>query len=177
MKTIKEVFLFFILLGLVFNSPVFPADSNDTAALTMAIPSICKLTITNADQSIDLLQDASGEAAYEAGYVDGAAARPKLIVNSNTSWRLSVKVSSNWNNVNGYQKQTSDLMLNVTSSSGGQTGFTNFAPLAMTDQEIASRSQGTGSSVYNCQYRVLLGWEKDKPGAYNIIIVYTLSTQ
>ena len=177
MKTVKEIFFFFILLGLIFNSPVFAADNNDTAALTMEIPSICKLTVRNADQSINLLQDASGETAYEAGYVNGAADRPELTVDSNTSWKLSVKVSSDWNNVNGYQKQTSDLMLKATSSNGRQTGFTDFAPLAMNDQEIASNNQGIGSSVYNCQYRILLGWEKDKPGAYNIIIVYTLSTK
>ncbi|MDP2911765.1 MAG: hypothetical protein Q8N76_05490 [Candidatus Omnitrophota bacterium] len=177
MKTINEVFFFFILLGFIFNSPVFAADNNDTAALVMDIPSICKLTVRNADQSINLLQDASGEAAYEAGYVNGATDRPELTIDSNTSWKLSVRVRSDWNNVNGYQKQISDLMLKATSRNGRQTGFIDFASLAMNDQEIASNSQGIGSSVYNCQYRVLLGWEKDKPGAYNVIIVYTLATQ
>lgn len=177
MKTIKGGFFFFILLGLIFNSPIFAADNNDTAALTMEIPSICKLTVRNADQSINLLQDASGEAAYEAGYVDGAINRPTLTVDSNTSWKLSVKINSDWNNVNGYQKATGDLMFKVTSNSGRQTGFTDFLPLTLNDQEIASSSDGIGSSIYNCQYRILLGWEKDKPGAYNIIIVYTLATK
>jgi len=162
---------------MIFTSSIFAADNNDTAALTMDIPSICKLTVKRADQSINLLQDASGEAAYEAGYVDGAIARPTLTVDSNTSWKLSVKISSDWNNVNGYQKATGDLKFKVTSSSGKQTSFTDFLPLALTDQEIASSSDGIGSSVYNCQYRILLGWEKDKPGAYNIIIVYTLATK
>jgi len=178
MKTAKAIFVFLILFSGIFIASIFAATNNtDTAALSMEIPSICKLTVQNTDQSINLLQDASGEAAYEAGYVDGAIDRPVLTVDSNTSWKLSVKVSSNWNSVNGYQKSTGDLMFKAASGNGRQTGFIDFKPLALNDQEIASSSDGIGSGVYNCQYRILLSWEKDKPGVYNIIIVYTLSTQ
>jgi len=178
MKSFIRILFFCILAAIIFIMPLFAAqDNKDTAALTMEIPSICKLNVRNADQSINLLQDASGEAAYEAGYVDGASDRPVLTVDSNTSWKLSVKVSSDWNSVSGYQKATGDLMLRAVSSGGYQTGFADFTPLSLMDQEIGSSSNGIGGNIFNCQYRILLGWEKDKPGVYNIIIVYTLATQ
>ena len=177
-KTFKIFYIKCFFLTLSFLMPIcLYADEEETAALTMQIPSICKLTIHDSDQIFNLLQDASGEEAYEAGYIEGTAGKPRLIVDSNTNWKLTVKVSLDWMSGGGYQKDTGDLRLKVTSSAGHQTGFTGFTPLSLSDQEIASYAAGAGGEVYDGQYRILLDWQKDTPGVYIIITTYTLSTQ
>lgn len=175
-KIYKISWMAMALSAVFLLSPAI-ADQTDTAGVTMQIPSMCKLTIDDSDQVIDLFQDASGEEAYEAGYVQGGNNQPSLSVSSNTNWKLSAAVSINWDVVDGYQKATSDLMLKVTSSAGHQTGFTDYAPLSLADQEIARYTRGSGRETYNCAYRIKLEWAKDVPGMYIIIITYTLSTQ
>ena len=174
---ISKIFWAAIVLLIVFLLNPAIADQTDTAGVTMQIPSMCKLTINESNQTIDLLQDASGEEAYEAGYAQGGDNKPNLLVSANTNWKLSAAVSVNWGAVDGYQKETGDLMLKVTSSAGHQTGFTDYMPLSMIDQEIARHTRGSGHERYNCSYRIKLEWTKDVPGIYVIIISYTLSTQ
>lgn len=173
-KILFTIILFIFWYGFVLVSAV---DQKDTAGLTMQIPSLCKLVINDSDQVIDLLQGASGEGAYESGYVDGELNKPSLIVSSNTKWKLSVSVSFDWEIVGTYQKDTSDILLKVTTNAGNQTGFADFTPVSMVEQEIASSSSGKGNAIYNCQYRIKLNWEKDVPGLYIIVLGYTLSTQ
>ncbi len=168
------MFLFFLSL---FSLPQASADEDDTAGVTMKIPTICKLTVNDSDQILNLFQDASGEEAYEQGYIDGDLGKPRLIVDSNTDWRLSVKVYFDWSAVDTYQKETGDLKLKVASRTGHQTGFSDFTSLSLNEQEIASYDSGSGDDMYDCKYRILLDWEKDIPGSYFIIITYTLSTQ
>jgi len=170
-------FLIALLAGVLFFSSAIFADENDTAAVNMLIPSICKLLIKDSDQTMDLLKDASGEAAYEAGYAMGKKRSPILIVDSNTNWKLSVKVSSDWSAVNRYKKATGDIELRVTSKTRHQAGFKKFTQLSLDEQEIASHGAGVNDDIYNGRYRIVLDWEKDVPGSYNIVIVYTLSTQ
>jgi len=143
----------------------------------MLIPSICKLTVKQSDQTINLSKDASGEAAYEAGFINGRPRSPVLIVDSNTNWKLSVKVSSDWNQVDSYKKTTGDIRLKIKSKTGHQTGFSDFTPLSLGDQEIATCRGGVNDDIYRCRYRILLDWGRDIPGNYSIIIVFTLSTQ
>lgn len=176
-KLSKISWMAMALLAVFLLSPAIAADQTDTAGVTMQIPSMCKLAINDSDQVIDLFQDASGEEAYEAGYVQGESNQPNLSVSSNTNWKLSAAVSINWDAVDGYQKATGDLTLKVISNAGHQTGFTDYAPLSLADQEIARHTRGSGHEVYNCSYRIKLEWEKDVPGMYIIIITYTLSTQ
>ncbi|MDP8229490.1 MAG: hypothetical protein P9L93_00085 [Candidatus Gorgyraea atricola] len=170
-------FLVILLSGVLFFSGSVFADENDTAAITMLVPSICKLLIDNSNQTMNLLKDASGEAAYEAGYAKGKKKSPKLVVDSNTNWKLGVKVSSDWSAAGSYKKATGDIELKITSKTGHQTGFKKFTSLSLDDQEIASYDAGVNDDVYRGRYRVALDWEKDIPGSYSIVIVYTLSTQ
>jgi len=168
------MFLFFLSL---FSYSQASADEDDTSGVTMKIPTICKLTINDSDQILNLFQDASGEEAYEQGYIDGDLGKPRLIVDSNTNWKLSVKVYFDWSVIDAYQKETGDLKLKVASTTGHQTGFSDFTSLSLNEQEIASYDSGSGDDTYDCKYRILLDWEKDIPGSYFIIITYTLSTQ
>ena len=175
---LSKIFAGLIIISIIlFLNPASAVDQSDTAGITMQVPSLCKLTINDSDQVMDLLQDASGEEAYEAGYIQGELNKPSLVVSSNTGWKLSVAVSIGWDIVDGYQKEIGDLMLKVSTNSGHQTGFSNYSPLSLTDQEIASHTRGSGHAVYNCNYRIKLDWDKDIPGIYVIIISYTLSTQ
>jgi len=161
---------------LCFCSPLFAATTN-TGEFALDIPSISKLSIQDADQVINLIQGASGEAAYEAGYVEAEPAKPKLVVDANANWKLSVSAMMEWDLVGNYQKAVSDLLLKVSSTAGHQTGFGSFAPISLLDQEIASSASGADNENYNCIYRILLNWQKDIPGVYVIILTYTLSTQ
>ena len=174
--TLKIFCLSYLLLGMILLLPVF-ADEEETSGMAMNIPSISKLTITGPDQIINLLQDASGEAAYEAGYIDGKGDMPVLIVDSNTNWKLSVRVSSDWGRVDNYRKAIGDLKLKIKSKTGHQAGFFEFTSLSLTEQEIATYTAGVGDDIYYGGYRILLNWERDIPGSYRIIITYTLSTR
>ncbi len=176
-KIVKISWIIIVLSAAFLLNIAIAADQKDTAGVTMQIPSMCKLIIDDSDQVIDMFQDASGEEAYEAGYVQGESNMPSLSVSANTNWKLSASVNINWDAIDGYQKETGDLMLKVASSAGHQTGFSDYAPLSMTDQEIARHTRGSGYEIYDCSYRIKLGWEKDVPGLYIIIITYTLSTQ
>jgi len=164
-----------VSFALFFSKPLYA--KNDTSSVNMLIPSICKLTIEKSDQTLNLAKDASGESAYEKGFIDGKQNTPMLIVDSNTGWKLSVRVSSDWNMVGSYKKPTSDIKLEVNSDTGHQTGFMDFPPLSLSDQEIASYRGGVGDDVYKCRYRILLDWGRDIPGSYSIVVVYTLTTQ
>jgi len=168
--------IIFLLPILCFWSLLFAA-STDTGEFVLDIPSMSKLSIQDADQVINLLQGASGEDAYEAGYIDADPAKPKLIVDANSSWKLSVSAIMEWELVGSYQKASSDLLLKVNSTAGHQTGFGSYAPISLIDQEIASSSSGADNENYGCNYRILLDWQKDIPGVYVIILTYTLSTQ
>lgn len=174
--TLKILWISSLWLVISFSSPVF-ADEEETSGMTMNIPSISKLTIKGSDQIIDLLQDASGEAAYEAGFIKGKNNMPILIVNSNTNWKLSVRVSSGWRRVDKYRKAIADLKLRIKSKTGHQTGFFKFTPLSLTEQEVATYATGVSDDIYYGGYRILLDWERDIPGSYRIIITYTLSTR
>ena len=172
----KTLWISCLLLIVSFLRPAYSGE-DETSGVAMNIPSISKLTISGSDQLINLLQDASGEAAYEAGYIQGKGNKPTLIVDSNTNWKLSVRVSSGWNWVDNYHKATRDLKLKIKSKTGHQTGFFNFTPLSLREQEIATCAAGVGDDTYYGQYRILLDWEKDIPGNYTVIITYTLSTR
>ena len=172
-RFLKTLFIVNLILSAI---PLY-ADENDTSGLTMRIPSICKLEIKGSNQLINLIKDASGEEAYENGYIEGDDEKPKLIIDSNGSWKLSVRVITDWVTIGGYHKATEDLKLKIVSNAGHQTGFTDFTSLSTSEQEIASYSSGVSDDEYMGQYRILLDWEKDKPGVYVIIITYTLSTQ
>lgn len=170
----KKIFLS-SLLSIVFLCPVFAVTQQDSSVVTLSISALCRLDITNADQTINL----SGmelENAYTNGYVDAAVGTPTLIVWSNAPWELKAQVMVDWSWVNSYHKTTSDLQLKVTSTSGNQTGFTSFTSLSTTNQTIATSSSGAGAQNYACQYRILLDRLVDVPGTYSITLRYTLAT-
>jgi hypothetical protein len=173
----SAILLLMFCLCATGHVPFLWAASSDTGQFTLDIPSMCKLVVLNANQNINLIEGAQGEAAYEAGYITGAINSPSLIVDSNTAWILSVAVSVNWNPVGSYRKRAEDLLLKVISSAGHQAGFSDYVPLSLTDQSIAVSSVGADNETYNCNYRIKLNWGKDIPGNYTIVLTYTLSTQ
>ncbi|MFC1546242.1 hypothetical protein ACFL4O_00800 [bacterium] len=146
-----------------------------SSIVSLSIHPLSKLNITDADLNINL-SGTEAQTAYDTGYVDGDINKPILTVCANTDWRLIVKIAIKWNHVNGYKKEDGDLQLKVVSSSGHQTGFSSFTPLSKSNQEIAVNTSGANNETYNCQYRILLDWEKDIPGTYTCTLKYTLTT-
>ena len=182
MKVIKKIIIIYIFLfftQLFLNNNARSAQQraeekpND---ISLDIPSLLRLKIENAFPTINLADGAAGAAYYDQGYVEGASSFPTFYLYSNTSWSLKVKVSGDWNIVNGYKKPTSDLQLKIDSSYSSQTNFQKFISLSVVDQEIASSYNGVAGEIYEGQYRILLDWIKDIPGSYNITVIYTLST-
>lgn len=167
-----------MLVGIfVFLScPFIFAAETKTTNVSLDITALARAKITNPNQSINL-SGTAGVDAFDQGFVVGAQRTPKLEVSCNTNWNLTAKVASDWNMVGSYQKATSDLRLRVNSSYAHQNGFATYMPLSLTEQEIATHIRGANREDYRGRYRILLDWEKDVPGTYSIMIVYTLTTQ
>lgn len=148
---------------------------SQTSNVSLTIPHGAKLVISNADSSKTLTQDGDAETDFDNGYTDLTAGKPNLKVSANKSWKLSAKTSGFA--VNGsYTKSAGDLQLKGVGTSISN-GFDAFKSLAVTDQDVAVNTVGVKNDNYDMQYRVLLDYTKDIPGAYTATVTYTLATQ
>jgi len=145
-----------------------------TSVVSLTVPPACRLSITDPNITKTLGQGGEIEAAFDAGYVDFNPSTPVLTVSSNKGWNLNVKAS----NFSGpYAKSVSDLKLKDASASGHVVnGFSNFTPLSLAGQEMASYTSPVRNESHPIQYRIMLDWTVDIPGTYAITVTYTLST-
>ena len=146
-----------------------------TSIVSLTIPHVCKLVISQPDSSITLDQDVDAEQAFDTGYVELGAGKPNLKVSANKSWKLSAK-SSGFSANGSYTKATGDLQLKDAGSSHAANGFTDYKALSAVDQDIAISAGGVKNEDHPCQYKILLDYENDIPGEYTATVTYTLST-
>ena len=149
-------------------------DSDEqTSTVTLIIVPACQLGIVDQDVCETLVMDSTGEATFDAGFIEFTAEKPTLSIDANKSWKLSAK-SSGFNAVGTYTKDIGNLQL----KDAGATHVTmsGYTSLSATDQEVASYTAGVKDEFHPCQYKILLDWEKDIPGTYEATVTYTLST-
>jgi len=146
-----------------------------TSVVSLTVPHVCRLVISQPDSSVTLDQDVDAEQAFDAGYVELDAGKPNLKVSANKSWKLSAR-SSGFAANGSYTKDIGDLQLKDASSEHVSNGFSDYKPLSAVDQDIATYSGGVKNEDHPCQYKILLNYENDIPGEYTATVTYTLST-
>ena len=111
---------------------------------------------------------------YENGYKETIQSNTVIITNTDQAWKLMVKTNDDNMGVNGdYAKPTSDFRWKASVPYATQVSYANIANY---DIEVARGPMGSFGIVY-LDYKVLLLWSKDKPGTYDLDIVYTVTTQ
>lgn len=103
----------------------------------------------------------------DAGFIEGLSAMT-LTVKSNVNWEVQVRTTdSDMGTVGGYAKPISDFLWR---ESGGA-----YQAITQVDAQVSTGTP-TSSTDIIVDYKVLLGWADDKPGAYDITLRYTLSS-
>jgi hypothetical protein len=174
----QKAILIIILFTVAIYDIAFAADEDtdtQTSVVTLTIPHVCQLTITQSDSSKTLGVDGDAESAFNAGYIDLEPGRPTLRVSANKTWKLTAKSSGFLAN-GDYVKSAGDLQLKDTGPLHVTNGFSDYKSLSVQDQEIASFTGGVKNESHPCQYRILLDYSKDIPGTYEATVTYTLAT-
>ena len=176
MRCLRGITILFLGMCLLaaYDSVCAVEDSDEQiSTVTLIIQPACHLSITDEAVTETLVMDSSGETAFDAGFVELAADKPTLEVNSNQDWKLFVKSSGF---TGPYSKTVGDLMLKDGASMHVTNGFNDYKSLSASDQEIASYNKGVRNETHPCQYKILLDYEKDIPGTYEATVTYTMST-
>jgi len=173
----RYIFIFvFVLVFLCAITCLYAAQDikTQTSNVSLGVPEAAKLGIASANASKTLNQGGDTEAAFDAGYVDFAAATPTLTVSANKRWKLYARTS----NFSGpYAKSVSDLMVKDAGTAHVTNGFNDFKSLSLDDQEVASHTGPIKNESHPIQYRILLDWTRDIAGTYTATVTYTLATQ
>jgi hypothetical protein len=169
-----------LLAAVVAASPVFAVDTDtESSVVGGTIPELCQLRIagTVADL-LTLTQDGSGEAAYDAGFINSATNATVLTIDSNAPWVLSVTATA-WAANGAYTKPLTDLLLHITNAQIGTDpgGYVDdfVSPPAALDPMLTDAAVGVSNRAVYIQTRVLLNWADDIPGVYSTTLVYTLA--
>ena len=143
------------------------------STVTLLIEPTGNLSIIDIAVSETLIIDSTSEASFSKGFVEFSALKPTLTVDSNDKWKLTARSSGF---TGPYDKDIKDLMLKDTASEHVKNGFNDYKSLSSEDKEIASYNIGVNNEEHPLQYKILLNWKKDIPGAYEATVTYTLST-
>ena len=166
-----------VLFALLGTSSAALAEVIKRSSVVVTMPQLAVLEISG-DLSglLSLSPDASGETAYEAGYVASAPAATILTLNVTGAWDLSARLAGAWTCPDDYDKDEADLKIRISSTPAGdiQHGAGDFISLGTTDTSILSGTFGGGPYPVDIQTKVLLKWAKDVPGDYSITVTYTL---
>jgi len=178
MRKLLVVLAFVSVITLVLGLGAAYAEGENvhtqTSTASLTIPHSANLVITNANPSLELIQDGSSEAAFGAGMVELAVASPTLTVRANKNWKLSAKVTTPFAANGTYTKAVSDLQVKNAGAHSLKTAYTSFVENA--DLDLASFASGVKDEANACQYNILLDYTKDIPGTYSATVTYTLTT-
>lgn len=157
--TMKKLSLIFIASFILFNVSM---HSLWAATLTIWPPKNVNLgTVTIAD--------------YESGYKEKARATVLLVRDNAHSWKLMVATNNaNMGVIGDYTKPIGDLRWRASGYGATQLTYTS-----LTNYNVeAARGPKSGvlRTIY-IDYSIILAWENDVPGVYNISVLYTLTTQ
>jgi len=155
------------------------SDQIQTSSLGVTVPRLATIQIAgDVTGLLSLTADGSGEASFDAGAVESAKDATVLTLNTNDTWDLSVARSGNWTSPAGYDKAESDLLVRIANTPTGtiQNGADAYLSPDVTDTQILAHPSAVTDNVVEIQTKVLLDWEKDIPGTYDVSLTYTLVT-
>jgi hypothetical protein len=150
------------------SPPATPWICTGTTTASIVIGDVLSLTLSTTTTALT----APSANDYDAGFV--ANTGPTATVRANRAWRLQISASTaTWTAVNTQpgvnaraNKPAGDLL--KASAVGGP-----FTALSTTPATVASGSASarTASSFF---FRTLYGWALDTPGAYSLVVRFTV---
>jgi len=154
MRLIEVILIVVLILFIVaiYNIAFAEEDvDTQTSVVSLTIPHVCHLTISQPNSSKTLGVDGDSESAFNDGYVELDADKPTLKVSANKSWKLFTR-SSGFSPNGSYTKDIGDLQLKDAGSAHVTNGFNDYKSLSALDQEIASHTGGIKNEFHPCQY-------------------------
>lgn len=149
-------FLLIMSLVLIFVAIYLSFCTPRTLAVPQSITAHGDISIT------------AGELEFNQGYA--LSSRNYIYWTSSVPWRvtvLSLEPNLGTSDDGQYVKPLSDLHWKLS-------GIPNWTPIR-TDEEVVIESDEKGQGRFQVDYRLLLGWERDRPGTYGTTLRYTIS--
>lgn len=168
-----------VLSALILHPGPVPAQEIRTTSVLVGIPRLSELDISgDVSQLLSLTPDASGESAFDTGYVESATNGTILTMSTNAAWDLSARLGGPWTCPGSYDKAEADLLIKITQAPLGtiENGANGFIGLTESDLLILSYDQPVDGYFIHLQTQTKLTWTKDVPGDYSISLTYTLVT-
>jgi hypothetical protein len=168
-----------VLGASLFFAPPVTAQPDASTSLLLKVPRLADLVVAgDVSALLTLTVDATGESAYDTGYIESAGDATQLVVSANAAWDLSARLGTNWSCPGSYNKDEDDLFIKVTGIEDGtiQNGASAFTNLSGSDLIVAAKESASLANQITVQTKVLLDWTKDVPGSYSITVAYTLVT-
>lgn len=155
------------------------ADQIGTSSVDVSIPRLATIQIAgDVSGLLSLNSDGKGESSFDVGAVESTASATTLLLSTNDTWDLSVSRSTDWTSPAGYDKAESDLLVRISNTPTGTilNGADSYLSPDVTDTQILSHPTAVVANLVAIQTKVLLDWEKDVPGTYDMSLTYTLVT-
>lgn len=93
-----------------------------------------------------------------------------VTVSSNVPWQLTVRSEDrNMGQVKDHVKPLSDILWR-------KSGRTQYTAISTDDRLVDSSATYADHQKIELDYKMLVGWTRDKPGTYGLTLRYTLST-
>ena len=152
------------LIGLLLGVTGFAADTSATAT----IPTLQAFSFSTSSVDFGTLT----EGDFDTGWSEVLGAQT-ITVKSNVSWQVSVKAgAATW----GFTPSAGDPDPNKPCADLEWKSGGGYAGLTTTDVQAGAGTAGSGLTI-NMDFRMLVSYVNDPPGAYSLTVVYTLSTQ
>lgn len=165
-----------LILGALITPGPGPAQDIETSSFLLEIPRLAELSISGDVSGLLSFALGAGASAYDAGFIESAADAVTLTINTNDSWDLSARLTGPWICPGAREKPETDLLIRISNTPAGtiQSGASEYITLDTNDTMLLSHGSSVSDNEVHIQSRVLLSWEDDVPGTYEITITYTL---
>ena len=140
----------------------------ENTSATATIPTLQAFSFSTSSVDFGTLT----ESDFDTGW-DEVLSAQTITVKSNVAWQVTVKAgAATW----GFTPSAGDPDPLKPCSDLEWKSSGSYAGLTTTDAQAGSGSAGSGLTI-GMDFRMLVSYVNDPPGAYSLTVVYTLSTQ
>jgi hypothetical protein len=107
---------------------------------------------------------------YTAGYVSTAG--PTATIKANTVWQLQLSVGSNTWTPSGPIARANKPATDLQWSASMDGSYTSLSPMFPATVATGAATSAVTAPLY---FRTRLDWTQDTPGAYALVVTYTLA--
>jgi hypothetical protein len=142
------------------TTPTTSVSCQQTVIATATINAVAALTISGGLVTT-LTPPKASDFQTTAGVTSPG---PTVTVKSNTGYTLTAAPVGNWSGPAGTSKSASDLKMKVGTGALVALG------------QVGTSSTATSGTAYDISYNTIYRWAFDKPGVYQLVVNYTLTS-